>query len=110
MSLVIPNKFEVFYQNMENLKFLVAQLEKDIPDLESAFSTELESIYEVLVTYFSKEDLESFLPQLLYKIDVSERGLHEKMSLGHYPSFSELVAESVLVREMEKVFYRITYS
>lgn len=110
VSLVVPNKYQLFFQKPERVEVLIQQLEKDLPELENTLSANINSIFESLLTYFANIEDNSALPQVLYRIDVSEKSLHQKMSLGKYQSFSRVLAESVLIREMEKVFYRITYS
>ena len=70
-------------------------------ELEQIFSFVLETVVEVMSR--SERDL----LQVLYKIDIPEKDF---VSILHKKNISHKLAEAILQKEIQKIYYRIKYS
>ena len=78
-----------------------------IPDTELSYASVLEKLSQ-WVAYLMEKDFSQLL-HVLYRIDVSENKLKAALAEGNEKP-SELIAQMILEREMQKVATRKKYS
>lgn len=105
---------ELLKSNAELKKAWVLQIEKDLgatlhlsatlPDWQEV----VENIQRILGEKFTIS--EGQVPELLYRIDISENRLQAEMQSGKWRDWHELLAYAIAEREALKVIFRFTYT
>lgn len=106
-----------YLHKIEILKLVAQQIEKDFAEAniqieitetpEKAFSEILKQISQQL--YWLLNHNNTKLYQLLYRIDLSEQKL-KKIMVEDLRDTSHVIAEQILLREFQKVLFRLQYS
>jgi len=101
---------EQFRPKAEILQLLFAQLEKDLnrSGLELSFSEQapIEHWAECLAVIVSTTDATT-LQQLFYFVDLPESII---VAITHADNRSQLLSESILRRELVKIYFKLYYS
>ena len=115
------NNISHYYNRLDILNETAQQIIKDfgmngiaIPRILSAGNTEnayreLFSQILLIVEKLEKENLQNFY-NLMYSIDISEIQIKKAVEDSKDKSFSEVVADLILKRELLKVIFRKQYS
>lgn len=90
------------------------QISKDLG--ERIFEDVMPKTWEVVVHKIQKHLANTYqitageIPELLYRIDLSEAKLREDMERGGWSDWYELLAHRIAEREAQKVIFRFQYS
>lgn len=102
---------ELIRTNEELQRAWVDQINKDVGS-DLFFSGSFESVREDLKVYLDTHftPVEGQIPELLYRIDLSEMNVLKEMNSGNWGDWHELLAHAIAVREAVKVVFRFQYS
>ncbi|GGH70901.1 hypothetical protein [Phaeocystidibacter marisrubri] len=105
---------ELVASNAELHRAWIEQIEKDLGEQlpltspQASWKKVCEVILRVLQSQFDIS--QGRVPELLYRIDISEAKLRREMMSGKWNSWHELLAHSIAEREALKVIFRFRFS
>ncbi len=105
----------VYFDDSSFVRDWVLQMEKDLTvsfDVPSPTKADIQEVLDKLQAHLKTRfaHSESALPQLLYRIDISEKVLQREMKSSRWNSWHELLAHQIAAREATKVIFRRKFS
>ncbi len=106
----IKEDLAAFYEDPNHLEKLVQQVIKDLEWRDDVTADSLADLYSLIHGFFDAKSGDSQVLSVLYRIDVPEDRVNAALESGEFETIAELVAVHVLLREAQKVFFRVNYS